>query len=251
MQNQDDIDVSRRRAGLRHLMRAKSITPTTLAHAIRLPSANALYNFLNGSTKSLSLDTIERIMLAFPDVSFRDLVGFDQGALAAAGDLTCDAGGGAPAAPVFVSVEASSALWQPEFELPARQWTLLIPPPPIGLDASALFGVRVKTPGADLLYHDGAVLVCQRLSAGNPAPQAGHRYVVQEKRRKRFRVTIQEARLFDGQIWLWPRSSHPAHQMPTLLVSDLAASAVHSAQRISLKGLVLGSWQPERTPTAQ
>ena len=245
MKNQDDINVVRRRAGLRRLMQAKSINPTTLAHMIRAPTANALFNFLNGATKSLSLDAIERIMLAFPDVSFRDLVGIDTETSAA------DAGA-ASISTAFVSVEARSAVWQPRFELQTDQWTTLVPPTLIGRHASELFGVRVKSPGAELLYPDGTLLVCQRLNAGDAKPQDGARYVVQERRGKRFRVTIQEARLFGGQMWLWPHSAHPRHQTPTLLGSDLAASSsANSDPMISLKGLVIASWRPEVTPTAR
>jgi hypothetical protein len=239
MKNLDDINVARRRAGLRRLMQAKSINPTTLAHMIRAPTANALFNFLNGATKSLSLDTIERIMLAFPDVSFRDLVGIDT-------EKSTDDAAAASISTVFVSIEARSAVWQPQFELPVDKWTPLIPPDLIGRDAAELFGVRVKWPGAELLYPDGSVLVCQRLIAGNSEPQHGHRYVVQERRGKRSRVTIQEARVFEGRMWLWPRSSHPRHQTPTLLGSDLATtSSVNNEPMVSLKGLVVGSWQPD------
>jgi hypothetical protein len=241
MKKQSDINADRRRAGLRALMQAKSINPTTLAQMSGLTSPNALFNFLHGRTQSLSLDLIEPILRAFPDVSFRELTGLKPGSSGNRHDA-----GGAPTPPVFVSVETSGGVWQPKFELPADQWTALAVPDHVAANTAGLFGVRVRTPGADMLYPDGTVLICRRLGRGHPAPQAGCRYVVQERRAQRFRVTVQEARIFEGQMWLWPRSSHPKLQTPTLFAEEQVASAAEDKRpAISLKGLVVGSWQPD------
>ena len=243
MKKQSVIDADRRRAGLRALMHAKSINPTTLAKMSGLTSANALFNFLHGRTQSLSLDLIEPIMLTFPDVSFRNLTGLKHGSPRSSDRPDT---GGAPTAPVFVSAETSGGAWQMQFELPADRWTALSVPDHVAVDTGRLFGIRVRTPGADLLYPDGTVLICWRLGKGHPEPQAGCRYVVQERRGKCFRVTVQEARMFEGQIWLWPRSSHPKHQTPTLFAEELVATAAEDKRpAISLKGLVVGSWQSD------
>ena len=60
------------------------LSPTDLAREIRLVSANAIFNFLRGNSASLSLDTIERIVAAYPDFGCRDMVG-----LAPSVTLTC------------------------------------------------------------------------------------------------------------------------------------------------------------------
>lgn len=76
----DDADVAatnaqRRRFALALLLRELHLTPTELARMVGC-KPNALYNFLNGHSAALSLDTIERILRALPTVTFEDLVGW-------------------------------------------------------------------------------------------------------------------------------------------------------------------------------
>jgi hypothetical protein len=68
-------NAERRREALRRFLRRFQVTPTELARRVGAPTGNSYYNFLNGRTRELSLDMIERILLAFPSATFEELVG--------------------------------------------------------------------------------------------------------------------------------------------------------------------------------
>ena len=67
-------DAEARRAALRQLLRDNNFTPTQLARKAGLPRANALYNFLNGRSASLSVITLAQIGAALPWVDLTGLV---------------------------------------------------------------------------------------------------------------------------------------------------------------------------------
>jgi hypothetical protein len=52
------------------------LAPAQLARGAALPQANAIYNFLHGRWRALSLEVMERILTALPDISFDELVGW-------------------------------------------------------------------------------------------------------------------------------------------------------------------------------
>ena len=56
-QDTDDEEVERRRKALRKVLDQARMSPAEAAKAARLPSANSLYNFLNGHSHSLSQAT--------------------------------------------------------------------------------------------------------------------------------------------------------------------------------------------------
>ena len=71
-----DAKAGRRRTGLRVVLARHGLTPTLLAQHLGMATANRFYNFLNGHAASLSLDTIEAILVLLPDTSFEELVGW-------------------------------------------------------------------------------------------------------------------------------------------------------------------------------
>ena len=98
-------------------------------------------------------------------------------------------------------------------------------------------------PGADLLYPDGSILLCHRLVAPNSDLIAGARYIVQRCRRGKLELTVRELRRVDGQAWLWPCSTKPDHHEPLRLETVDAATC----GTVAIIGIVVASWQPERT----
>ena len=236
----EDDGSERRRAGLRRLLERKNITATDLARTIGLPTPNALYNFLNGRTASLSLETVERILSAHPDVSFHDLVG-----------LKAPAPGRRhrPSPGLLVTVELCSGVWRPQIELPAEAWC----PAPLmshGLsDDTPLFAARVRSPGAELLYPDGSVLLCRLLAVNSPLPPDGARVVVLRRRRSKVELTVRELRSAGGEVWLWPCSTDPQHQTPLQLgeASSDTSATDDVGPAVTLLGAVIASWQPEPT----
>jgi len=68
-----------RRYALRELLAQTGLTPTELARRARLPSPNAIYNFLAGRTLSLSSNSLAAIRAALPHIDLTRLVVGDLG----------------------------------------------------------------------------------------------------------------------------------------------------------------------------
>lgn len=75
-----DAIAEARRYVLREILAQTGLTVTELARRAGLPRANALYNFLNGRTLSLSSNSLAAIRAALPHVDLTRLVVGDLGA---------------------------------------------------------------------------------------------------------------------------------------------------------------------------
>jgi len=233
-------DATRRRAGLRQLLTTKRTTCSELAREIGLPTPNALFNFLNGHSASLSLETIERILTAHPDMSFHDLVGLKP--LAPAG-RNCGPNS------LIVTIELCAAVRRSQVELPAEEWTPAPLLAPQRSDSADLFAARVRYPGAEQLYPNGSVLLCRRLGNDSPTPPDGTHVIVVHRRRANVKVTLRNLHRANGEVWLWPCSTHPHHQKPLQLckASPGPDDAAQSSSEVILLGEVIASWQPAPT----
>lgn len=65
----------RRRAALKRAIKQFDVSPAELARKAGLKSANLLYNYLTGRSKSLSVDTVERLAKALPGENIAALLG--------------------------------------------------------------------------------------------------------------------------------------------------------------------------------
>lgn len=74
--NHREENVARRRHALARLIDSHGLTQTAFARFIGLRNANLIINLMAGRSKSLSQDVIEKILVAFPSVSFEELVGW-------------------------------------------------------------------------------------------------------------------------------------------------------------------------------
>lgn len=238
---------NRRRAGLRALLARKGISPTTLSKQISLPTASVLFNFLNGHSNSLSLEVIERILALHPDVTFSELVGCGERHRYGVNDGV--RGIGSPAN-VAVSVEADPTRWRNQFELLPMDWGWIVPPRHFQNASADLFGVRVCAQGQENLYADGSLLLCRRLAEGDANLASGMRYIVQHRHNRAYCATVQELAFWNDEPWLCPRSSNPRCSAPTMLATCLAQmSSGHDGDKVCIKGLVIASWQTEKTST--
>ena len=105
------------------------------------------------------------------------------------------------------------------------------------------FGVRVRSPGAELIYSDGTLLICRPLDAPIDALPDGSQLIVRRQRRGKTEITVRELRRHEGQEWLWWRSTDPRHQepIPALPADQVNATAKLSAS-MSILGAVIASW---------
>ena len=76
MVNKDkDRRAERRRRSLRRFLAEQSLQPAEIARRAGLPSANTLYNFLNGRSSQLSQSTYEKLAEVVPGTSVDRLTG--------------------------------------------------------------------------------------------------------------------------------------------------------------------------------
>jgi hypothetical protein len=69
------------------------------------------------------------------------------------------------------------------------------------------------------------------------------------RRRANVKVTLRNIHRVDGEVWLWPCSTHPHHQKPLHLCKAPPAldDASQPASDVILLGEVIASWQPAPT----
>lgn len=119
------------------------------------------------------------------------------------------------------------------------QYTTSLPIPDIYQRVKP-FVLEVRGPSMNLKYPDGTLLVCANMYDLNEEPRAGKRYIVEKIFPDGTReATVKQLRIDEsGLPWLWPESSHPAHQMPIEVNG-------HDGETIRILARVLGSYQPE------
>ena len=236
----DDPTARRRRNGLKQVLDRHGMSPADLARMCDMPTPNTLYNFLNGRSASLAMDTIERILSLLPGVTIEELTGM---APRPAGITAM-----VPRRPVTVPLlhVACADVWRRLDDLYlAEQITVPIVAPWPRLDADA-FAVRVVAPGAELLYPDDTILVCQPLSAGCRAMPTGSHLIVRQDRRGNAEITAQEFVLEGDHGWLCLRSTRPEHHRTTRVDLPLAgAQPPGERAAITILGVVVASWRLE------
>ncbi len=248
-----------RRETFRRFLADRGLNRAELARLAGLPTANALHNFLNGRSASLSLPTLEAIHRAVPGATIAEIIGerpparlVRPGRDPATGHgltvpLLCNTGiqpdgteldvmqlGVVPAGagtPILITVPA----------IPAADGKVPL--------AGDLFAVRVTAPGAECLFPLGSLLVCKNAADLEDDLPDGTRVILRCRANGSTRVDIREVRHLNGRIWLWQRSTHPHHQMPQPGPQPLCGShRVPGGETITILGTVLASWQAAAQP---
>lgn len=193
----------RRRKALRESLAAAEMTPTDAARAAGMKSANAIFNFLNNRTKSLSQTTIEALVKVIPGATMAALTGMESS------DTI-----GPIARPIQVRAVATAGLMQASFDLPASQQSQIVATVSDDMFAQGIFGVEVRPPGAELLFPPSTVLLCLPINSFEGVIGTGKRLILQRIHGSRVEVTVREIVIEADEAWLWLRSSHPEHQSP-------------------------------------
>lgn len=192
-----------KRRALRQALNTAQLTPTEAARAAGMPNANALFNFLNGRTQSLSQETYEKLAQVIPGATIASLAGLEP-----AEPL------GVPVRPIQVRAMAAAGLMQASFDMPlSHQGQIVVPVDP-ELHAAGVFGAEVREPGAEKIFTPGTILICQPMSTWDGELRNGKRLILQRIRGPKVEVTVRELELQANEAWLWLRSTHPEHQVP-------------------------------------
>ena len=239
-----EANAERRRYGFAQFLERNQLTPTELARAIGLPSANLFFNFAAGRSKSLSSRTLQRILDRFPHESFDALVGKIVAPVEPVERATRT---------VRQAFEACAGVWRSRRELQARHRQAVPIPEGFPHPGPRGFGVQVGSQGAELLYRADTLLVCAPLRTDEGALLTGARVILwrEANRGRKIEITVREI-VQDGEhAWLWPRSSLAAHQTP--IRTPWPITGTFPADRrttATILGRVIASWQPEPGATA-
>ena len=225
----------RRRQALRRFLARHDLTPTDLAHRAGMNTPNAIYNFLKGRSDSLSQRTIERILATFPGTPVTDVTGWPAG----------QGGEGDPPDDdrlVRLLCEAQAGTWRAKWHLPEAARIGILIPDGFPINGTDLFGVRMRSPGAELLYPDGSLLICRALDTPIDALPDDSHMIVRRQRRGKTEITVRELRRHEGQIWLWWRSTDPHHQEPLLAMPAAQAGDTSKQGTMTILGAAIARW---------
>lgn len=230
----DDDRAEARRRALRRVLQSHGLSPADAARRAGLPTANALYNFLNRRTRSLSQQTYEAIAQALPDTTVSDLT-----------SVTPPAHKGFRG--VALRTVATAGLWRDRFELPLREQVEIPLPATEAQRLGNAFAVRVAGPGAEQRWPNGAVLLCMPPEAAEIPLAAGRWVVVERVADGKVEVTARQVVVDNGRAWLWLRSSDPRQAPHAAVPVSWPCDGRpwrHGNERFRIAGFVEGAWEP-------
>ncbi len=232
MTDQDEIaDV--RRLALKRAMEDHGMTPTDLARRCGFPTANAIYNFLNGISKSLSTTTYQAIVKQMPGVTINDLLGERQKKR--------------ESLPVLVKTYCQGGVLREQFSVPPEQMKEL----PLPVDDSArqagAFAAIVRRPGAEEIYPEKTILLCQPIVRYEGHLTKGRRLIVERFVDTRIEVTVREIQEdAEGRLWLSQRSTDPRLSASVKLPQTISGKVWQSnGEKFAVAGVVIGAFIPE------
>lgn len=141
--------------------------------------------------------------------------------------------------PVLGAVEAG--IWVDAMEWPVPdQYEIRVPKEP---RAKNPFALLVKGQSMNLEFPEGSHVICVDIHAFWRDIKSGDFVVVERRSHDQVEATVKQIRIDEsGQRWLWPRSSHPDHQMPIRLPSpDQAEAEQNGATEIHLRAIVIAA----------
>ena len=185
---------------------------------------NSIYNFLNGHSQALDLQTYAKLARVSQVPSWK-------------------LSGEPPEPPsptsIWVVGKVQAGLFVEAIEWDESQWYAVDVPiaPRFRSRAKAL---QVAGNSMDLEYKDGAIVIWVDLLDFRPPESGDHVIVYSHRRDGCIEATVKELRIdANGKQWLWPRSSQPEFQAPVCL-TDLP----DNIETVEIKGIVIGDYRP-------
>lgn len=223
-----------RRRALQKAMAERGLKPADVARMAGLPSANAIYNFLNRRSNSLAAETLERIAKAMPETSVEELTGLAGQHVRRDGTA------------VLLRAVAQAGVWRPRFDLPHSEQTEISLPVTREQAIAGAFAVRLQAPGAELRWADGAVLLCVPPGATERPLVHGSWVILDRVRDGKVEVTARQIEVENGRAWLWLRTKDPRFPpaVPVSWPCDGARAWRHEGEQLRIEGIVLGAWEP-------
>jgi transcriptional regulator with XRE-family HTH domain len=232
-----DADESRaeaRRQALKKIMNEKDVTAADVARMAELPTANAIYNFLSGRSRSLSAETYEKIAKAIPGVSVSELTGLSEGKAR-------------KTKPVSLRAIAEAGVWRDRFDLPLSEQAELALPVTQEQILAGAFAVKLQGVGAEKRWPAGATLLCVP-ALSTDVPICSGRWVILERQLEgKVEVTARQVEVENGKAWLWLRTGDPRQNasaaIPVAWPTD-GRPWKNGNERLQIAGVVLLACEP-------
>lgn len=233
----DDLEeTEERKITLRKFMVDRGVKASEWARMAGLTNANAIYNFLNGQSKSLSYETYQRLASVFPGVTVAQLTG--EKPIGMVSKMVT----------IVVKGSVRAGRWASavEYDL-SEQFKTAIPvtgnPPP------GLYGLAVEGLSMNKIYPPGTILAVVPFWQFTQSRRlrSGIRVIVHRYRHDEVEATVKEI-VFDsdGRPWLVARSTEPEFQHPIAIPAIYDGGPfADDGIRIEIVGVVFGAFQLE------
>ena len=138
---------------------------------------------------------------------------------------------------LFVKGEVAAGMWNPAAEWPEADWQSFNGRADVNAEIQHRFGLRVVGDSMDQIYPDGTIVECVSLFGRAEILPGKRVIVIRENDQGMFEATVKELVEQDGELWLVPRSSNPAHRPiklsepePGIVETRIAAIVVSSVR---------------------
>lgn len=138
---------------------------------------------------------------------------------------------------LFVKGEVAAGVWRAAVESPQDEWESFYGRPDVTADVQHRFGLRVIGDSMDQFYPHGTIVECVSLFGRAEAAPGKRVVVVRTNEMGMSEATVKELVEQDGELWLVPRSSNPAHRPwrlaenePGIIETRIAAIVVASVR---------------------
>lgn len=136
---------------------------------------------------------------------------------------------------LFIKGEVAAGVWRAAVEWPEDEWQTFTGRADVTADMQHRFGLRLIGDSMDLVYPPGTIVECVSLFGRAEAEPGKRVVVIRRDENDQFEATVKELVERDGELWLIPRSSNPAHApirlsdpMPGIVETRIAAVVVSS-----------------------
>jgi len=224
---QANIDADRRRALLLEVQNEKGWNTKEWCRKAGV-TPTAVYNFLRGQSRSLSLPILERLA-STARVPIGRLTGEP-------GLVKIDV----PSVQIIGVVRAG--LWHETPEYLAGIGKEIVVPLPEEYRESA-FGLEIAGPSMNQFFPEGSFVVCLPIEELPRELKSHDKVVVLRERAGLYEHTLKELVIDEntGRPWLWPRSTDPNFQTPI----EIPDGEPTESEEIRILAVVIGSYRPE------
>ncbi len=130
-----------------------------------------------------------------------------------------------------------AGVWVEALELPLDEQEYIEAPADPRFSGIKRFALRVVGPSMNRVFADGSAVICVSFEDIGIAPANGNYVVVQRRRANGLvEATIKQYVEDATGTWLWPRSTHPAHQQPI-------SPTTKGDEEVVITALVVGAYQ--------